>query len=55
MEQAFNQYLSGEPGEEIEQRIPTGWKKTGQIVKEAVEGADIVTSIDKDIQEVAHS
>ena len=55
LEQAFNQYLRGEPGEEIEQRIPTGWKKTGQIVKEAVEGADIVTSIDKDIQEVAHS
>jgi len=55
IEGAFNDYLQGEPGEEIEQRIPTGWKKTGQIVKEAVEGADVVTSIDKEIQEVAHS
>jgi cell division protein FtsI (penicillin-binding protein 3) len=55
IEQAFNEYLSGEPGEEIEQKIPTGWKKTGQIVKEAVEGADVITSIDKDIQEVASS
>ncbi|TNF46358.1 MAG: penicillin-binding protein, partial [Bacteroidetes bacterium] len=53
IEGAFNEYLSGEPGEEIEQKISTGWKKTGQIVKEAVEGADVVTSIDKDIQEVA--
>lgn len=55
IEGAFNEYLSGEPGEEIEQKIATGWKKTGQIVKEAVEGADVVTSIDKEIQEVAHS
>lgn len=55
IEGAFHEYLSGEPGEEIEQKFTTGWKKTGQIVKEAVEGADVVTSIDKEIQEVAHS
>ena len=55
IEGAFNDYLAGEPGEEIEQKISTGWKKTGQIVKDAVEGADVVTSIDKEIQEVAHS
>ncbi len=55
IEGAFNDYLSGEPGEEIEQRITTGWKKTGQIVKESVEGADVILSIDKEIQEVAES
>lgn len=55
IEGAYNEFLSGEEGEEIEQRITTGWKKTGQIVKEAVEGADVVTTIDKEIQEVAHS
>ncbi|MCE2712724.1 MAG: transpeptidase family protein [Cryomorphaceae bacterium] len=55
LEQAFDTYLRGEPGEEIEQLIPTGWKKTGQITREAVEGADLITSIDKDIQEVASS
>jgi cell division protein FtsI (penicillin-binding protein 3) len=55
IEGAYNEYLAGEPGEEIEQKISTGWKKTGQIVKDAVEGADVVTSIDKEIQEVAHS
>ena len=55
IEGAYNEYLAGQYGEEIEQRISTGWKKTGQIVKEAVEGADIVTSIDIEIQEVAHN
>ncbi len=55
IEGAFHEYLSGEPGEEVEQKFTTGWKKTGQIVKEAIEGADVVTSIDKEIQEVAHS
>ncbi|TNE54779.1 MAG: PASTA domain-containing protein [Bacteroidetes bacterium] len=55
IEGAFHNYLAGEPGLEIEQHISTGWKKTGQIVKDAVEGASIVTSIDKEIQEVAHT
>ena len=55
IEGAYNEYLAGEEGAEIEQKISTGWKKTGQIVKDAVEGADVVTSIDKEIQEVAHS
>ncbi len=55
IEGAYYDYLAGEPGIEVEQRIATGWKKTGKIIKEAVVGADIVTSIDKEIQEVAHS
>ncbi len=55
IEGAYNEYLAGVPGQEIEQEISTGWKKTGQIIKEAVEGADVITSIDKEIQEVAHS
>lgn len=55
LEGAYDAYLTGEEGAEIEQKISTGWKKTGQIVKEAVEGADIITTIDKEIQEVAHS
>jgi len=55
IEGAFNDYLAGEPGEEIEQRYGNGWKKTGQILRESVEGANVITSIDKEIQEVAHS
>lgn len=55
LEGAFNEFLQGEYGEQVEQKISTGWKKIGPVTKEAVEGADIVTSIDKEIQEVAHS
>ena len=55
IEGAFYEYLKGEEGEEIEQRISTGWKKTGQVIKTSVEGANVVTSIDKEIQEVAHN
>jgi cell division protein FtsI (penicillin-binding protein 3) len=55
IEGAYDEYLTGEEGAEIEQKISTGWKKTGQIVKDAVEGADVITTIDKEIQEVAHS
>lgn len=55
IEGAFNDYLAGEAGEEIEQKFANGWKKTGQILRESVEGANVVTTIDKEIQEVAHS
>lgn len=55
IEGAFNNYLAGEYGEEIEQKYGNGWKKTGQIIRESVEGANVVTSIDLEIQEVAHT
>lgn len=55
LEGAFNSILAGEAGEEIEQRISSGWKKTGKMIKNPIEGADIITSIDLEIQEVAHS
>jgi cell division protein FtsI (penicillin-binding protein 3) len=55
IEGAFYNYLKGEEGKEIEHKISTGWKKTGQITKEAIEGADVISSLDKEIQEVAHS
>lgn len=55
IEGAFDEYLRGIEGEEIEQKISNGWKKIGPVTKEAVEGANVVTTIDKEIQEVAHS
>lgn len=55
IEGAYYDYLKGEPGEEVEQKITTGWKKIGQVTKEAVEGADVITTFDMEIQEVAHS
>lgn len=55
IEGAFNEFLAGTPGEEVEQRISAGWKKTGTMIREPVEGADLVTTFDLEIQEVAHS
>jgi len=55
IEGAFNEYLKGEEGEEVEQKISTGWKKIGPIIKEPTEGASVITTIDKEIQEVAHT
>lgn len=55
LESAFNSYLAGDTGIYLQQKIPQGWKSTGTIVREAQEGNDIITTIDKDIQEVAHS
>lgn len=55
IEGAYNEVLAGEPGLEVEQRISSGWKKTGEMLKDPVEGADLITSFDLDIQEVAHS
>lgn len=55
IEKAFEGYLAGEPGEEVEQLISNGWKKTGQITREAVEGANVVATLDMEIQEVAHT
>lgn len=55
IEGAYNHYLEGVHGKVIEQRISNSWKPTGTVVREAIDGADIVTSIDKDMQEVAHN
>jgi cell division protein FtsI (penicillin-binding protein 3) len=55
IEGAYNHYLEGVHGKIIEQRISNSWKPTGTVVREAIDGADVVTSIDKDIQEVAHN
>jgi cell division protein FtsI (penicillin-binding protein 3) len=35
--------------------MATGLKPTGQTIQETVDGSDLVTSINKDIQEVAHA
>lgn len=55
IEGAYNEILAGEPGKEIEQKISSGWKKTGQVIRQPIEGADLITSFDLGIQEVAHS
>lgn len=55
LEGAFNEYLAGQNGVVLEQKISHSWKPTGTVVREAINGYDVVTSIDKDIQEVAHT
>ncbi|PKR79834.1 peptidoglycan glycosyltransferase [Brumimicrobium salinarum] len=55
LEGAYNSYLKGQNGVIVEQKISHSWKPTGTIVREAINGYDVVTSIDKDIQEVAHT
>jgi len=55
IEGAYDEFLRGVEGEEVEQKISTGWKKIGPVTKEAVPGANVVTTIDKEIQEVAHA
>lgn len=55
LEGAFDKILAGEPGEEVEQKLSSGWKKTGKMIREPIEGADLITSFDMEIQEVAHS
>lgn len=55
LEGAFNHHLIGQYGEIIEQKISNSWKPTGTVVREAIDGYDLITSIDKDIQEVAHT
>lgn len=55
LEGTFNKTLSGEKGIELKERMATGLKPTGIKLKEAVDGADIITSIDIEIQEVAEN
>lgn len=55
LEGAYDYYLAGQPGKILEQRISNAWKPTGTVIREAIEGYDLITTIDKDIQEVAHT
>jgi cell division protein FtsI (penicillin-binding protein 3) len=55
LEGAYNRFLSGENGVIIEQKISNSWKPSGAVVREGENGYDLVTTIDKDIQEVAQT
>ena len=56
LEGAFDPYLSGEYGLIAKHYVSNGWKPvSGDYLKEPVPGADIVTSIDIDIQDVAEN
>ena len=55
LEGAYNDILSGEEGIELKERMATGLKSTGVKLREAIDGSDIITSIDESIQEVAEN
>ena len=55
IEGAYYEYLFGQPGIEIEQKLATGWKKTGKVLRTGIDGADVISSVDKEIQEVAQN
>ncbi len=55
LEAAYNEVLAGEIGIELKQKMQTGVKQTGTMLRETVDGSDIVTTIDRDIQEVAET
>lgn len=56
LEGGFDSYLTGEPGLITKQYVSNGWKPvSGDYLKDPVPGADIVTSINIDIQDVAEN
>ncbi|WP_175437488.1 penicillin-binding protein [Crocinitomix algicola] len=56
LEGAFDQYLTGEYGLVTKQYVSNGWKPvSGDYLKEPVPGADVITSIDIDVQDVAEN
>ena len=57
LEGAFSQYLEGEAGQRLKQKIAGGqWKPINDLnEKEPTEGFDIHTTINVNIQDIAHS
>ncbi len=56
LEGAFDSYLTGEYGLIAKQYVSNGWKPvSGDYLKDPIPGADIITSIDIDIQDVAEN
>lgn len=56
LEGAFDEFLTGEYGLVTKQYVSNGWKPvSGDYLKEPVPGADIITSIDIDVQDVAEN
>jgi len=55
LEAAYDKILAGEQGIILKQKMATGLKPAGKTLQETIDGSDIVTTINKDIQEVAHA
>lgn len=55
LEAAYDHVLTGEEGIELKQKMSTGLKPTGTMLRETIDGSDLVTTLNKDIQEVAEN
>jgi len=55
IEGAYNDYLQGEYGTIIKKRVNGSWKPAGDYIKDPVNGADVITAIDINIQDVAEN
>ena len=55
IEGAYNEYLAGESGTIIKKYVNGSWKPVSDYIKEPVNGADVITAIDINIQDVAEN
>ncbi len=55
IEGAYNEYLAGEYGTIIKKYVNGSWKPVSDYIKEPVNGADVITAIDINIQDVAEN
>lgn len=55
IEGAYNEYLAGEYGTIFKKYVNGSWKPVSENVKDPVDGADVITAIDVDIQDLAET
>lgn len=55
IEGAYNKYLAGEYGTVVKKKVNNSWKPVSDYVKDPVNGADVITAIDINIQDVAEN
>jgi len=55
IEGAYNKYLAGEYGTIIKKKVNGSWKPVDDYVKDPVDGADVITAIDINIQDLAEN
>ena len=52
---AYNEYLAGEYGTIVKKFVNGSWKPVSENVKDPVNGSDVITAIDVDIQDLAET
>jgi len=55
IEGAYNSYLAGEYGTIVKKKVNGSWRPVDDYVKDPVDGADVITAIEINIQDVAEN